>query len=130
MSAAVNYLGSLADRFRRLRGLSEEVAKEAVADVQAAARSSAAAGTTPAGAPWRPTQLRGRPLQNAPAAISARAVGAIVQIVLAGHHVYHSLGIGEPKRTVIPDQGDPVPPAVRDAIARAAERVLARVVGS
>ncbi len=123
-------LDAMIRRLRGLRGMSAAAAREAAPLVEAAAKASADAGTTPSGAAWSPTKRDGdRALTRAASAVSARATGSVVQIVLVGHHIYHSLGIGRPKRQIIPDKGDAIPSAIAAAMAEGARRAFARLMG-
>lgn len=113
-------------RLRSLRTFEEEVAIAAASKVAIVAQRSAAAGTTPNGEVWTPKKTGGRPLLNAASAITARAVGAVVQIVLSGVEVFHNRGVGKttPKRPILPDSE--VPPAMKQAISAAASEVFKR----
>lgn len=127
MSALLQF----ANRLRSLKGLEKEVAKEAVPDVLAASQATASAGTTPSGESWAPKKRgEGKPLANAAAKIECEALGDVIQLRVGAPELYHSLGIGNPKRTIIPDTGDDIPEGVAKALAAAAERVFHRKVGT
>jgi len=125
-------LESMIARMRGLEGFEAAVAREAAPLVEAAARQTAAAGTDPAGAAWAPKKSGGRALANAATKITAVPRGARVDIVLEGVEVYHQHGVegGPPKRKIIPDVGDPVPPAIAAALHEGASRVFARTMGA
>lgn len=116
---------------RQIGTMPEDTAKAAAPLVEAAARRTASAGTTPTGQPWSDRKKGGRALEHAADAITAEASGASVAIVLRGPEVYHHHGVGKtiPQRQIIPVAGDPVPPAVADAITKAAEQTFRRAVG-
>lgn len=126
MSTFVSYLDSLIGKLNAARSIASDVAKEAAGDVLEASQANAAAGVDSKGRAWLPTKAGNKPLKNAAAAITTRAIGTVLQLVLSGHHVYHSLGAGEPKRQIIPDRGEPIPDYIRDACKRAALRVFRR----
>ena len=118
----VDRLAVLATRLRALPTLGAAIALEAAPSCQAIARSTAAAGTTPLGVPWAPRKKDGaRALVNAASAISARALGDVIMLVLAGVSVFHNA-----TRQMLPDTGAGVPPGYREAIRAAAMRVLSR----
>jgi hypothetical protein len=112
------------------RELLREIAAEAAPDVEKALRTTAAAGTTPTGDAWKPTQAGTRPLQHAPEHLRAEAVGTSVRATLTGPDALHNYGAGRGRvrRQVLPDGGEP-PPPVADAVRAAAERVFERVTG-
>ncbi len=113
-------LSGLAARLRELPKLGASIARESAPSCQAIARETAAAGTTPDGAPWAPRKSDGgRALVNAAAAITARAVDDVVMLVLAGVNVFHN-----PTRRILPDTGAGVPRRYVDAIRTAARRVV------
>jgi hypothetical protein len=130
MSGFVSYLDSLIGKLNAAKTIAVDVAKEAAPEVLAAAQANAAKGVDSTGRAWLPTKAGNKPLRNAAAAITTRAVGTVLQLVLTGHHVYHSLGAGEPKRQIIPDRGEPIPDYIRDACKRAALRVVRRKLGA
>ena len=115
------------EQLRRLRKMSEAVAEECAADVGAAARATARAGTSPAGETWVPTKQRKAPLQRAAEQIKVSVLGAVVKVYVTGHHALHSLGIGNPLRPIVPENGQPMPDSYAVAIAKAADRVWGRV---
>jgi len=128
--AAADGLTAWAAQIRGLRRLAAEAAKEAAPLVQEAVRATAAAGTTPDGTPWAPKKRGGRALANAAEHVAATAVGTVVRIVLRGADVYHQLGVGRfPKRQVIPDRSDALPPALARSVAEGARRAFARLTG-
>lgn len=111
--------------------LPAQLAKEAAPRVQEAIRATAAAGTTPEGQAWAPRKDGGRALADAAAHVTAKALGAIVRVTLAGPDVFHHFGkgSGEPRRRVIPDVGGQLPPSVAKAMQDAVAALWARIVG-
>lgn len=123
-------MDSMISRVRKLgRTFAIETAKEAAPAVERAARETAAAGTTPEGQAWRATKDGRRPLVNAAASVFVKVVGAVLQVVVRGHHVFHHLGAGNPKRQVIPDANDSMPPAIKRALEEASKRTFRRTMG-
>ena len=126
-------LHALAGHLRSLEDASGAIAREARADVEAAARATAEAGTAPDGAAWKPRKDGGRPLANAAAAITAVVSGttkAVITLVIKGHYVFHNFGTKrEPKRQILPDAKKGLVPAkITEAVRAAARRVVAREV--
>lgn len=131
MSVGFEALDAMIARLQGLRSFAAEAASRAAPHVEAAARATAAAGTTPVGAAWAPKKRPDgrRPLEGAAAFVHARAAGTVLVLAIQGHHLYHSLGIGRPKRQIIPDKGEPIPPSIRAACERGAREAFARAVG-
>jgi hypothetical protein len=111
-------LDAMIDRMKRLGNGADVAARVARAGaplVAAALKKTAAAGTTPAGSPWKPKKDGGRPLVNAAAHITVRPAGNFILAQLVGPDVFHHLGLGgKPHRQVIPDSA-----AIPDGVARA-----------
>lgn len=120
------------ERVRKLGQLRARTAELARAKLEAVVRATAAAGTTPDGERWKPTKEGGRALANAAAALSVRVVGSVLQVVLTGHHVFHSRGAGRtlPQRKIIPANGDPIPDRYLDAVRAAAVEAFRQAVAS
>ncbi len=117
-------------RLRKLPALAAAVAREAAPAVQEAAREQAGSGLAPDGRTWVPTKDGGRPLENAATAITAKATGALVELIIAGRHVYHHYGTGRiPARQIIPNVGDGVPRYLAKAVEASARRVFLRHMG-
>lgn len=120
-------------RVRELGELNERTAEEARARLEAAAKVTAAAGTSPEGEPWKPRKADGgRPLANAPASIAVRVLGAVLQVVVRGHHFFHQAAIGtgkKGKRKIIPDDTDTIPARYSEAIRGAAVVAFGKIVG-
>ncbi len=117
-------LSELAARLRAIPTLGAAIAAEAAPSCQAIAKATAAAGTTPEGAPWAPRKKDGaRALVNAADAVTARPEGATVVLVLSGVNVYH-----QKTRRILPDPNVGIPPQYREAILAAAGRVIGRAV--
>lgn len=117
---------------RRIGGreLVAEVAREATPGVEAALRATAAAGTTPEGQAWAPTQKGGRAMVHAPEHIEAKAAGGAIRVTLKGPDAFHNYGAGRGhvKRQVLPSGGE-LPDGVAEALSAAAGKVFDRVVG-
>lgn len=120
MSGA-DQLFRMAESARALRGLGKRAAESARAPLEEAARASAAAGTTPEGQAWKPTKAGNPPLARAAAAITVRVVGAVLQVIVRGHHFFHQQGLGRsPQRQIIPSAGDSLPASYAAALKGAA----------
>lgn len=119
---------AFAAKLRNLRRLAVEGAREAAPALEAAVRETAAAGTTPDGAAWKPTKTGARPLANAPSAVSARAVGPVVEVIVRGHHFLHHTGRARGKvvRQILPTR---LTPALAAVVRRAVTRVFERLMG-
>lgn len=124
-------LQGMISRLRGMRTFAAEVATEAAPLVEAAARRSVIANTTPQGKPWAPNKKEGgRVLENAAAHITAVAMGTAIELTLEGHDVFHHFGTARvPERQVLPKPGDPLPPGYVEAMAEATSRVLFRRLG-
>lgn len=116
--------------FQGLETFPAAIAREAAPDLEAALKATASAGSSPSGQAWAPTKKGGRAMAGAAKAITVKAVGNIVRVVLAGVEVFHHFGKGssEVRRPVIPDAGGELPGVVRQVLERAAEKAFARVM--
>lgn len=124
---------ALADFIARLRSLprlAAEVANEAAPLVERAARANASRGLDPDGQPWAPTKDGKRPLEHAAEALTAKATGTVVELVLVGYHVIHHYGTKRlPARRIVPDAGAGIPKQLADAMREGARRVFVRLMG-
>lgn len=119
----------MAERARALRGLGKRAAESARAPLEEAARATAAAGTTPEGVAWKPTKAGTPPLARAAAAVTVRVVGAVLQVLVRGHHFFHQQGIGRsPQRQIIPSAGDSIPASYAAALKGAAVEEFRKAV--
>lgn len=123
-------LNDMIAQVQALGGLPEDVAREAAPLVQEAARLTARAGQTPDGKAWPAKKDGGAPLVNAANAIKATADGKVITIRLSGPEVFHNSGVGKttPKRKIIPEAGDPIPPVVAEALLLAANLAFSKAV--
>ncbi len=87
---------------RSMGTLARDAAPHAARYVEASLRATAAAGQAPDGTPWALTKDGRHALKNAAVAITTKAIGTAVLIILRGHHVYHHFGAGVPRRQIIP----------------------------
>lgn len=125
-------LNAMIATVRKLGQLAPDAAAQATPLVEAAAKKTAAAGTTPDGTPWVPTKTKsgGRALVNAAAALSAAAVGSAVVLTLKGVEVIHNFGNKkDPKRQILPDGGAGIPKPIAEAVTEGARRAFARATG-
>lgn len=124
-------LNDLIVRIRKMGQLPELVAKKAVPYVEAEAKATARAGTTPTGTPWPKTRDGKAPLQNAAEAVFVRSVGPVIQIGLKGTTTGSAKvqAIQNTRRQIIPKQGDDIPPKIVQAIDRAAKETFQSLAG-
>ena len=119
-------MARMVERVRALRTIEADTAEAARPAIEAAARATAAAGTTPTGEAWAPRKADGaRALANATAGVSAVAVGAVVQVVLKPPYVFH-----QKTRQIIPGAGEEIPPAIATALQEAASASFKKAMGS
>jgi hypothetical protein len=134
MSINSDALDAFIAKVEALRDLNERTAKAAEKDIADANRRTARAATTPDGTAWAPLADGGKALEGAAAAITSSTSGNRVELKIGKPWVFHQHGgnsgkFHSPKRKIIPAVGDPVPKAMRDAIAKAAAKVFERVMG-
>lgn len=121
-------LEAMTARIRSLGTLARDVARASVPEVEKAARKTAAAGTDPEGKAWAPRKSDGgRALANAAEAVTARAIGTVVQISLAAIETYHQRSKSHARR-VIPD-GKGLPAAIAKAIDDTARKIFDAKMG-
>lgn len=145
-------------RVEALGKMNAEAAKEAAPDVLEALQKTARAGTSPSGEPWPPKADGGRALGGAAKAIEVTTKGPQVVAHIGPPEGFHNWGAGgssttkkavqararaarvaaksgtkskfhAPRRQILPGPGDPIPPAVNDAMRAAAARVFDRTMG-
>lgn len=117
-------LATFISRIRALENFDHDVATEAAPLVEAAQRKQAAAGVTPDGKAWTPTEKGDRALKNVAAALTARAVAGTVQVILKGVEVFHDKGNARlPKRQILPVAGE-LPKYLADAMHEGARRAF------
>jgi phage gpG-like protein len=110
-SAAFNELQLWIDQANSLGVLPTEIAKEVAPTLDQKIRQNISAGVDPEGKPWQLTKEGKRPLTNAGAALTVRAISSVVQAKLTGHVALHHLGAakGAPKRQILPSSKLPQP---------------------
>lgn len=133
MDADTAQLDAIAARLRTLDSVGTAIAEDARADIEAEAKRTAAAGTTPYGEAWQPTKSGKRPLENAASKVSAVVSGvttAVITLVLRGVEVFHDAAKGKslPRRQILPTPGE-VPARMKEIIARSAKKIVARRMG-
>lgn len=122
-------LDEFIQRVERLRDMNTRVAKAAEKPIADAIRETATAGTTPTGEKWPELKEGGRALPNAAEAVSSKAKTAQVVITLKKPYGFHQRGDGLPRRQIVPAAGEPIPPAINEAIAQAAKDVFGKAMG-
>jgi hypothetical protein len=127
VDADLEQLSDLSRRLRELDGVGVAIAEEARPAIEAAVRATAAAGTTPDGAAWKPRKADGkRALEHAADAISVVVSGtrqAVLTMVLRGPYVFH-----QKKRPILPGDKTGIPSRMMEIVRDAAKRVVARKV--
>lgn len=123
-------LSAMIAELRELRKLPEAAAREAAPLIEAEAKRTAAAGTTPDGEPWAAKKDGGRALANAADHVSAKANGTLVIVELEGPDYFHNFGLGHnPKRQVIADKADEMPEGIARAVEKATDAAFAKITG-
>ena len=126
-------LDAMIAKVRSLEGAPEAIAKIAAPLVQAAAKSTAAAGTTPSGEKWAPRKGGGAPvLSNAAAAVEAVAIpGPKVRLRLVGTSTGSQKvqAIQNHTRPIIPKYGDELAGPIAGAMTEACKRYFRRSMG-
>ncbi len=107
-----------------------DAAREAAPLVQEAARTWAAAGTSPYGEPWAPKVDGTRAMPDAAANLTAEAKGPrVILKTTKGYAINNNLKPGR-RRQVIPSRDKPTPRAIVDAlregVRRAFEKAMAK----
>lgn len=117
MSAA-DAIAGWAHELAELATLPERLGAAAAPGVEAAARATAGAGTTPDGAPWPPRQDGGRALEGAAAEIHATPLNDGVRVALEGPSAWSHNSAGANRRQVLPDDGQ-IPHGYAEAVDQA-----------
>jgi hypothetical protein len=117
MTTGAAELDRMIRSIRGLKGLAERAAPDVAEAIHAELVRTIAAGTTPDGDPWRPTQDGRTPLRNAAAAIRCAAVGTRIYVRLIGPEARHHRGSarGGIVRRVLPASSR-IPPAMASVI--------------
>jgi hypothetical protein len=99
------------DKVNTLGVLPSEIAKDVAPALDAKIRENISAGVDPEGKPWPLTKTGQKPLTNAAAALSVRAISSVVQAKLEGHVALHHLGAarGNVRRQILPSSRLPQP---------------------
>jgi len=99
------------DQVNSLGELPSEVAKDIAPVLDSEIKKNIAAGVDPAGKPWPLTKEGKKPLTNAGAALTVKAISSVVQAKLEGHVALHHLGAakGNVRRQILPSSGLPQP---------------------
>ncbi len=116
-----------------LAGAPVAVAALAAPLVQTAVQTTAAAGTSPDGTPWKPRKDDGRrALANAAEAVQCRAIGPVVQLSLGSTSTGSAKvqAIQNAQRPILPDRGAALPSTIVQALGLAAHRFFARATGA
>jgi|GEM_PF-1874951 len=99
------------DKVNTLGALPSEIAKDVAPVLDAEIRKNISAGVDPEGKPWQLTKDGKKPLTNAGAALTVRAISSVVQAKLEGHVALHHLGAarGNVRRQILPSSRLPQP---------------------
>jgi hypothetical protein len=102
------------------RALVKDAAPAVAKATEAHMQEQIAAGQGPDGKAWQLTAEGKRPLRNAGAAVTVRAIGTVILVRLTGPEVKHHRGIarGRIRRQVIPTRKDfgPIARAIRTVL--------------
>jgi hypothetical protein len=138
VDANTSALDALEASLRSFDGIGVAIAKDALPAVEAAARSTAEAGTDPSGVAWAPTKDGRAALPNAAAVLRAVVSGttqALITLVMPRAYQFHqasknrSAKRGLPRRVILPNVDTGIPDGIRDALLASAARVAGRVLG-
>jgi len=114
---------------KKLGTFDEELARLAAPVIEAAAKKNVAAGLDPEGKPWKAKKDGSQALKNAADHVSATASGTVVELVVEGVETYHQRfkeDGAHPRRQLIPDEGDPIPSYIADALDSVLEQARPR----
>ncbi len=121
-------LTAFASRVRSLKQLGTLAARIAAPELQRVVRETASAGTTPDGKPWPLTKKGTAPLAHAADAVTARAIGTVLEMIVRGHYHLHHSGIarGRVLRQIIPAA---ITPRIADVLRRSAAKAFEQLMG-
>jgi hypothetical protein len=127
--SAHDALAAFIAKMDALQEANARVAEAAAPAVLAAARVTATAGTTPEGEKWAPLRSGGKPLDGAAAAIKVESKGTVVTLRISTPFAFHQHGgssgkFHSPKRKIIPDQKDPIPAKIKEAIVKVTTSIV------
>jgi hypothetical protein len=123
-------LSAMIAEMRKLQELPTAAARESAPLIEAEAKRTAAAGTTPDVDAWAAKKDGGRAMANVAAHVSASASGTIVRVEVEGPEVFHNFGAGNlPKRQIIADKADEIPAGIAKAIQAGTDRAFAKLTG-
>lgn len=113
---------------RKVRKLPKELQASAFAEtLEAEAKRTASAGTTPNGTPWAPTVDGGRALEHAADRIQTVVAGRRVILSVHGPAAIHNYGTSkDPKRQILPTI---LPQTWAEKLKAQAKKIFRRVVG-
>ncbi len=138
MDAELGQLDALEANLRAFDRVGVDIARDALAGVERAARETASAGTDPSGKPWAKTKDGRGALPNAASEIHAVLSGAtqaVIVLVMKGAYRFHqgsknkSEKKGLPRRVILPTADTGVPSGIREALAASVARVVGRKLG-
>lgn len=91
---------------RALAKAGPDMAREVASIMQSEVAASVAQGRSIDGVAWAPKKDGGKPLANAAAHVTAKAIGNVAIITLRGVEVFHHYGAGRvPRRPILPSGG-------------------------
>lgn len=123
-------LDAMIAEMRELSKFDTEAAKQAAPLIEAEAKRTAAAGTTPDGKAWPATKEGKRALAGAASHVTAKAVGTLVAVELEGVETFHDRGNAHlPKRQIIPAQDGDMPDGIAKAAQAGSDRAFAKLTG-
>lgn len=122
-------LQAMIDKLRGLEDIATRVAPEVADELRAQLEATVNAGQTPDGIPWQPTAKGERPLQNAAARMTVKAIGTTILVRVTGPTALHHMGAaaGRIQRQVIPTRD--LPAAATTAIKAVLVRKFNELMG-
>lgn len=155
---AVDALDALVHALDRVGEIATETARLAEDPVRMALAATARAGTTPSGEDWEPLHDGRAPLTAAGGAIKMVRSGPRLRATIGMPYVFHQHGAGgtsdtkaakrhrartakaqaasgkkskfhAPRRQILPEQGEPMPKGVREAVEDASKEAFERLTG-
>jgi hypothetical protein len=108
----------------------DDAAREATPLVEAEIKRTAAAGTDPYGAPWRPRKDGSRAIPDAASVVTVAARGSTLRIYVSGGAAIQNHLAPEYRRQVIPDPYRPLPAGISRALHEGASRAFQKAMGA
>lgn len=116
-------------KLRELRNLTRDAVPALADATRAAFAQTISSGTDPDGNAWVPRKDGGRPLANAAAALSVKALGLTIVAVISGVEAFHHHGTKkDPRRQILPTRNG-LPSSIKEAYRTGLITRFSRVMG-